>query len=195
MAVKKKENTFSTLNQINVSKYVEKKGNFNYLSWSFAVQELLKVCSNATWDVHTFKTPEGVEQPYMRTETGYFVQVTVDVDGVKRTQVHPVLDNRNSPIMEPNAFHINTSIQRCLAKAIALHGLGLYIFAGEDLPEADPITAKQAEELNVLADKIKDKKLRDGIYNAVSQGKVDASNFEACKEQCNKIIIEEKENG
>ena len=191
----KKNNTFSTLNQINVSKYVEKKGNFNYLSWSFAVQELLKVCPNATWDVHTFKTPEGVEQPYMRTETGYFVQVTVDVDGVKRTQVHPVLDNRNNPIMEPNAFHINTSIQRCLAKAIALHGLGLYIFAGEDLPEADPIDAKQAEELNALADKIKDKKLRDGVYNAVSQGKVDASNFEACKEQCNKIIKEEKENG
>ena len=145
----KKDNTFSTLNQINVSKYVEKKGNFNYLSWSFAVQELLKVCPNATWEVHTFRTPEGIDQPYMRTDTGYFVQVTVDVDSVKRTQVHPVLDNRNSPIMKPNAFHINTSIQRCLAKAIALHGLGLYIYAGEDLPEVMATTA-QFKKINSL---------------------------------------------
>tara|TARA_R100001463_G_scaffold6332_1_gene20835 strand:+ start:1497 stop:2066 length:570 start_codon:yes stop_codon:yes gene_type:complete len=145
----KKDNAFSTLNQINVSKYVEKKGNFSYLSWSFAVQELLKVCPNATWDVHTFKTPEGIDQPYMKTETGYFVQVTVDVDGVKRTQVHPVLDNRNSPIIKPNAFHINTSIQRCLAKAIALHGLGLYIYAGEDLPEvmSNPSQIKRIREM------------------------------------------------
>ncbi len=145
--------------------------------------------------MHLFDNADGTKQPYMKNETGAYVQVSVDVDGVIRTQIHPVLDHRNAPIENPNSFQINTSIQRCLAKAIALHGLGLYIFAGEDLPEADPIDAKQAEELNALADKIKDKKLRDGVYNAVSQGKVDASNFEACKEQCNKIIKEEKENG
>ena len=187
--------TFEQLNKIDVSKFTEKKGQFNYLSWAHAVRELLKVCPDATWEVHLFDNADGTKQPYMKNETGAYVQVSVDVDGVIRTQIHPVLDHRNAPIESPNSFQINTSIQRCLAKAIALHGLGLYIFAGEDLPEADPITAKQAEELNALADKIKDKKLRDGIYNAVSQGKVDASNFEACKEQCNKIIIEEKENG
>ncbi|MGM9458240.1 DUF1071 domain-containing protein, partial [Lacticaseibacillus rhamnosus] len=57
--------------------------------------------------------------------------------GVTLSQVHPVLDNRNKPIEKPNAFQINTSIQRCLAKAIALHGLGLYIYQGEDLPEIE----------------------------------------------------------
>lgn len=59
----------------------------------------------------------------------------VTVEGVRLSQIHPVLDARNKPIEIPNAFNINTSIQRCLVKAIALHGLGLYIYAGEDLPE------------------------------------------------------------
>jgi hypothetical protein len=52
------------------------------------------------------------------------------------TQIHPVLDARNRPILAPSSFDINTSIQRCLVKATALHGLGLYIYAGEDLPQA-----------------------------------------------------------
>ena len=67
------------------------------------------------------------------------------------SQVNPVLDNRNNPNEKPNAFHINTSLQRALAKAIALHGLGLYIFAGEDLPEPDALTPKEEEELLALA--------------------------------------------
>ena len=195
MAVKKRENTFEKLNSVDVSKFTEKKGQFNYLSWAHAVRELLKACPEATWEVHLFDNADGTKQPYMKNGTGAYVQVSVDVEGVIRTQVHPVLDHKNSPIDNPNSFQINTSIQRCLAKAIALHGLGLYIFAGEDLPEAEPINTKQAEELNALADKIKDKKLRDGVYQAVAQGKVDSNNFEVCKEQCNKIIEEEKENG
>ena len=195
MAVKKRENTFEKLNSVDVSKFTEKKGQFNYLSWAHAVRELLKACPDATWEVHLFDNSDGTKQPYMKNGTGAYVQVSVDVEGVIRTQIHPVLDHKNSPIDSPNSFQINTSIQRCLAKAIALHGLGLYIFAGEDLPEADPIDTKQAEELNALADKIQDKKLRDGIYQAVAQGKVNSSNFEACKEQCNKIIKEEKDNG
>lgn len=53
------------------------------------------------------------------------------------SQIHPVLDGKNRPLAEPTAFDINTSIQRCLVKAIALHGLGLYIYAGEDLPNGE----------------------------------------------------------
>ena len=195
MAVNKRENTFEQLNRVDVSKFAEKKGQFNYLSWAHAVRELLKVCPEATWEVHLFDNADGTKQPYMKNGTGAYVQVSVDVESVVRTQIHPVLDHRNQTIENPTSFQINTSIQRCLAKAIALHGLGLYIFAGEDLPEAEPINTKQAEELNALADKIKDKKLREGVYEAVAQGKVDKSNFEVCKEQCNKIITEEKENG
>ena len=193
MAVKKRENTFEVLNKVDVSKFTEKKGQFNYLSWAYAVRELLKVCPDATWEVHLFDNADGTKQPYMKNGTGAYVQVTVDVDSVKRTQVHPVLDNRNKPIEKPNAFEINTSIQRCLAKAIALHGLGLYIFAGEDLPESDPLSDAQKYELNELASKIKDESMKNGVYQAINEGKVNAGNFSKCKEQCEKIIIEEGE--
>ena len=195
MAVKKRENTFEKLNKVDVSKFTEKKGQFNYLSWAHAVRELLKACPEATWEVHLFENADGTKQPYMKNGTGSYVQVSVNVDNVVRSQIHPVLDHRNQPIDNANAFQINTSIQRCLAKAIALHGLGLYIFAGEDLPEADPLTNAQAYELNELASKIQDEDTRNTIYSAINEKQIDAGNFEACKERCNKIIEKEKTNG
>ena len=191
----KNENTFEKLNKVDVSKFTKKKGKYNYLSWCFAVQELLRVCPTATWEVHTFQGVDGTKQPYMKNGTGAYVQVTVNVDGILRTQIHPVLNNKNATIMEPNSFEINTSIQRCLAKAIALHGLGLYIFAGEDLPESDPLSDAQIKTLHTLADKIKDDDVKKGVYRAIDNGTVNANNFDKCIEQCNKIIKEEKDNG
>ena len=197
MAVKIKENTFDKLNKVDVSELTERKGNFNYLSWAHAVRELLRAYPEATWEVHLFDNTDGTKQPYMKNGTGTYVQVSVNVNDVIRSQIHPVLDNRNAPIKEPNSFQINTSIQRCLAKAIALHGLGLYIFAGEDLPEADPLTDPQAYELNELASKIKDEKLRNGVYKAIEGRKVNTSNFDRCMEECHSIIKDEtaKEKG
>lgn len=122
-------NYFETLSKINVSDHIEKKGGFSYLSWSYAVAELRKHHPDAVWEVKRFN---GL--PYLQTPLGYFVEVEVVVNGIPMSQIHPVLDNRNQVIKEPSVFHINTSIQRCLVKAIALHGLGLYIYAGEDLP-------------------------------------------------------------
>jgi len=135
----KKESLFERLSQINVSKYTEKKGMFTYLSWSWAVSELKKVSPEAYWIIHEWGT-EGNEKPYQQTESGYFVKVTVIAEGIEMTQVHPVLDNKNNAIKSPNAFQINTSIMRCLTKAISLHGLGLYIYAGEDLPPGESET-------------------------------------------------------
>ena len=126
------ENYFTKLNQINVSEHVKKKGNFDYLSWPWAVQQLRQADPGATWSVVRF---DGL--PYLKTEAGFFVEVAVTVQSVTLSQIHPVLDARNNPIEMPNSFDINTSIQRCLVKAIALHGLGLSVYAGEDLPAAD----------------------------------------------------------
>jgi len=123
-------NYFTKLNSINVSEHIEKKGQFSYLSWPYAVAQLRQADPTATWHVARF---DGL--PYLKTDCGYFVEVGVVVEGVKLSQIHPVLDARNKPIEIPSAFDINTSIQRCRVKAIALHGLGLYIYAGEDLPE------------------------------------------------------------
>ncbi|MGE0941416.1 DUF1071 domain-containing protein [Bacillus wiedmannii] len=142
------ENYFSKLAQIDCTEHVEKKGRFSYLSWAWAVKKLREVDPTATWEVKRF---DGV--PYLKTDCGYFVEVEVTVQGLPLSQIHPILNNQNKPIAEPNSFDINTSIQRCLVKAIALHGLGLYIYAGEDLPEIQEpmITAQQvgAIKLNI----------------------------------------------
>jgi hypothetical protein len=137
-------NYYTDLSKIDVSEHVEKKGKFSYLSWAWAVDQLRKKHPEATWEVIRFN---GV--PFMQTECGYFVEVSVTVNGITLSQIHPVLDNSNKPIKDPNAFQINTSIQRCLVKAIALHGLGLYIYAGEDLPieEVTKITPQDVGEL------------------------------------------------
>jgi len=126
------DNYFVRLSRINVNDHIEKKGQFSYLSWPFAVAQLRQADPTATWEVRRF---DGL--PFLRTETGYYVEVAVSVQGVTLSQIHPVLDGKNRPIFEPTSFDINASIQRALVKAIALHGLGLYIYAGEDLPEAD----------------------------------------------------------
>lgn len=127
------ESSFHKLSKINVNEHTEEKGRFTYLSWAFAVQELKKACPDATWGV--VKAEDG--SPFFKTECGYFVHVWVEVDDIKLSQIHPVLNHKNQPIEKPNAFEINTSLQRALAKAIGLHGLGLYIYAGEDLPEGE----------------------------------------------------------
>lgn len=131
------QNYFAALNQVNCAEHVEKKNGFSYLSWPFAIAELRKRYPTATWEVVRF---DG--KPYLQTECGFFVEVAVTVEGVRLSQIHPVLDHRNKPIPQPDTFQINTSIQRCLVKAIALHGLGLFIYAGEDLPEETPQSAK-----------------------------------------------------
>jgi len=126
------ESVFKKLYETNVNEHIEKKGQFSYLSWPYAVAQLRLADPAAYWEVKRF---DGL--PYQKTDLGVFVEVAVTVQGVTLPQIHPVLDSKNRPLMEPSAFDINTSIQRCLVKAIALHGPGLYIYAGEDLPNLD----------------------------------------------------------
>ena len=126
------QNYFTELASINVSEHLEKKGQFNYLSWPYAVAKLRSFDDTATWEIKRFN---GL--PFLPTDYGTFVEVAVTVRGVTLSQVHPVLDARNKAIPVPSAFDINTSIQRALVKAIALHGLGLSVYAGEDLPSTE----------------------------------------------------------
>lgn len=136
---------------------VEQKGKFDYLSWAHAVHTLGVACPDFTFEVKQFPqlftrktqiivdgdsvvdveyyTLPDVTVPYNRTSTGYYVEVAVTANGVTRSQIHPILDMRNQPIAQPSSFQVNTSIQRALAKAIALHGVGLSLYAGEDLTD------------------------------------------------------------
>ena len=151
-------NYFAVLNRISVSDHLERKGGFAYLSWPFAVAQLRLADASAVWEVRRF---DG--KPYLATELGVFVEVAVTVQGVTLSQIHPVLDGRNRPIGAPTCFDINTSLQRCLVKAIALHGLGLYVYAGEDLPSGaasgeaanDAEVAKPAGMTPVVAPEVK----------------------------------------
>lgn len=119
---------YAELRTIDVSKLVEKKNNLTYLSWAWAVDQLLLNDPTAVWEY-----PE----PKLWGDT-VMIFCTVSAFGISRTAQLPVMDYRNQPIPNPNAFQVNTAMQRCLAKAIALHGIGLYIYNGEDLPPSDP---------------------------------------------------------
>lgn len=140
-------NYFLELAKINVNKYIEQKGGFNYLPWAYAVQQLRSFDPYATWEVKRFKNENGVEMPYLQTPAGCFVETSVTCKGVTLSQLHPVLDHRNKTSQNPDAFEINRAIQRCLVKNIALHGLGLYLYAGEDLPKS-PIENSQIQAIN-----------------------------------------------
>lgn len=116
---------YEDIARINVNEYVEKKGNLSYLSWAWAVDQLLRLDADAKWEY---------AEPAAMADGSMLVFCTVTAFGRARTMQLPVMDHRNKAIANPDAFAINTAMQRCLVKAIALHGLGLYIYAGEDLP-------------------------------------------------------------
>lgn len=118
--------------KINVNDHTEKKNGLTYLSWAWAWAEALKADPKANFKVEMF---DGI--PLMSVGGSFMVWVTVTMFDKPMTCMLPVLDYRNKPISTPNSFDVNTSIMRCLVKAIAMHGLGLYIYAGEDLPETD----------------------------------------------------------
>ena len=118
-------NKYLELRKINVNDNTEKKGRFTYLSWAWAVDQLLQLDPMATWE---YKEP-------MKFGDTMMVFCTVTAFGKNLTAQLPVMNNQNKSMINPDSLAVNTAMQRCLAKAIALHGLGLYIYAGEDLPE------------------------------------------------------------
>jgi hypothetical protein len=128
--------TFVELAKINVNAHTEKKNGLTYLSWAWAVDQLLRMDDTASWE---YRFHEG--RPYFQIGETCMVFCTVKAFGKERTAQLPVLDYKNKAIANPNAMEVNTAMQRCLAKAIALHGIGLYIYAGEDLPQGEDAPA------------------------------------------------------
>jgi len=118
------DNSYTKLASIDVSKYVEKKQNLTYLSWPFAVDQLMRHDPQANWVFN---------EPTMFGET-MMLSCTVTAFGKPVTMHLPVMDHRNQAVKNPDAFVVNKNMMRCLVKAIACHGLGIHIYAGEDLP-------------------------------------------------------------
>lgn len=126
-------NYFSLLNAINVNDKVEKKGNLSYLSWVYAWGELKKLHPDATYTV--YENAEGLN--YHTDGKTCWVKTGVTVNGIEHIEYLPVMDSRNKSISlsAVTSFDVNKAIQRSITKACARHGLGLYIYAGEDMPD------------------------------------------------------------
>ena len=110
--------------------------NLNYISWAEAWDKLKEKYPDSRYQVH--EDPK-THMPYFSDESGAFVKVSVTVSGLTHTTHLPVMNNRNQAVKkaELDTFIVNKNIQRCLAKAIAMHGVGLYVYQGEDFPEKE----------------------------------------------------------
>ncbi|MGP0637738.1 Sak single strand annealing protein [Staphylococcus xylosus] len=154
------QSLFEQLNQLNVNEHVDKKNGLSYLSWSYAHQELKKIDPNYTVKVHEYPHPEiTTEQyfvPYLATPEGYSVTVSITIKGQTETETLPVLDFKNKavPYKQVDMFQINKTYKRCFVKAAALHGLGLYIYNGDVMPE-QPFEAASDSEIKEVDEKVK----------------------------------------
>ena len=126
-----KEQVLSLISK-NVNEHTEKKGSLTYLSWAWAWAEALKADPDASYKIEMFG-----DKCFMDINGTAMVFVTVTMFGKPMTCQLPVMDFRNKAIQLPDAFAVNTAIMRCMTKALALHGLGLYIYSGDDLPEGE----------------------------------------------------------
>lgn len=129
------DNYFAELNSINVNDKTEKKNGLTYLSWAWAWGELKKLHPDATYTIY-----ENAQGLFYHTDgKTAWVKTGVTVNGIEHIEYLPVMDfkNKSIPVDNVTSFDVNKAIQRSLTKAVARHGLGLYIYAGEDLPDED----------------------------------------------------------
>lgn len=143
MATEKKS-VFEVLNNINVNGHTEKKNNLTYLSWAWAWAEVKKAYPTAKYTVYENE----LGWNYFSDGKTCWVKTGVEIDGLEHIEYLPVMDfkNKSIPVETVTSFDVNKAIQRSLTKACARHGLGLYIYAGEDLPEDEAETQKTAAE-------------------------------------------------
>jgi hypothetical protein len=126
------------LSTINVNDKTEKKGQFTYLSWAWAWSKAKEEYPDANFEL--------LDDIHYRDET-VEVRVAVTIDGQTHTAFLPVLNHSNKPIKNPNSFDMNNARMRCLVKGLGLHGLGMYLYAGEDIPAPAALDDATAENL------------------------------------------------
>ena len=159
---------FQVLNSINVNEHTEKKGQLTYLSWAWAWAKVLENYPEATYTI--YENAQGWN--YHTDGRTCWVKTGVTINGKEHIEYLPVMDynNRSIPADKVTSFDVNKAIQRSLTKACARHGLGLYIYAGEDLPEVEK--EKKADEITVAcmeASEAGDVKQLEGVYRKYEQ--------------------------
>ena len=189
------DNKFSTLYAINVNEYVERKNGLTYLSWANAWAEFKKVYPEATYEVVKFDGKPCVYDENL----GYMCYTTVTVEGLTHEMWLPVMDGANKAmkavpytykvksygkevektVQAATMFDINKTIMRCLTKNLAMFGLGLYIYAGEDLPVAEqpekpaPYPSRQEMLYEIQKKYPKDSKNREALVNSLGVATID----------------------
>lgn len=129
------KSVYETLSKINVNEHTEKKNGLTYLSWAWAWAKVKENYPEATYTIY-----ENADGLFYHTDgKTAWVKTGVKIGDIEHIEYLPVMDykNRSIPLDQITSFAVNTAIQRSLTKAVARHGLGLYIYAGEDLPEED----------------------------------------------------------
>ena len=213
---------FNELFHLDVNEHTQQKNRLTYLSWAWAWAEVKKKYPTAEYTIERFGEEK---KPYFYDEAlGYMVFTTVTIEGLTHEMWLPVMDHANMPmkdkdyttmrwkkettVQQASMFDINTTIMRCLTKNLAMHGLGLYIYAGEDLPESPPletVTKKQADELKKLVkelsgyleDSSAERKTTIWLAGKYGQGgevveNVARANFDEAKEALNRMIEKNK---
>ena len=180
MATTKEKSVFETLNAINVNEHTDTKSNgkvtLTYLSWAWAWAEVMKLYPDTKYTIYERETEWGAVNYFTDGRTCW-VKTGVTINGKEYVEQLPVMDNRNNsvPLESVTSMDVNKAIKRCITKACALHGLGLYIYAGEDLPEDCNVETAIAEvngcvsraELNAVWSKYKMYQKNDKFYDAV----------------------------
>ena len=191
--MEKEKNYFTELYSLNVNENVEKKEGLSYLSWSWAVAEILKKYPDMTYEILRFEN----NLPYTYDEkTGYMVFTKVRIEGIEREMWLPVMDSKNKAMLDheytyevknwktgevvektvapATMFDINKTIMRCLTKNFAMFGLGLYIYAGEDLPEEEQNKKITEEQINKIKKLVAEDKIEDMLtYYKVKSMKIE----------------------
>lgn len=178
------KNYFEELYSLNVNDNVEKKNGLTYLSWAWAIAEVLKKYPNMTYEILRFEN----NLPYTYDEkTGYMVFTKVTINEITREMWLPVMDGANKAMLDheytykvkkyvnrqwtgeyedkkveaATMFDINKTIMRCLTKNLAMFGLGLYIYAGEDLPEEEATRKISEEQMKQIKELVPEEKIKD----------------------------------
>lgn len=201
--LKEQEELFKKLNLLDVSEHTEQKNGLTYLSWAWAWQEFKKVCPDAVYEIKKFKDETtGYDRPYIEDkDLGFMVFTSITAKGITHEMWLPVMNGANKSMKRESykymagqyeksvesctMFDINKTIMRCLVKNIAMFGLGLYIYAGEDTPEIikEPCTAEQIAKMREL------KVIEENVCKAYKVKTVEQLSIEQAKE-----VIDRKES-
>tara|TARA_B110000091_G_C13622608_1_gene393646 strand:+ start:168 stop:830 length:663 start_codon:yes stop_codon:yes gene_type:complete len=156
MKSEKTKSVFETLNAININELRKEKGKMSYLAWAYAWAEVKKLHPDMTSTV--YENADGLN--YHHDGKTAWVKTGITIGGMEHIEYLPILSNNNSsiPLANITSWNVNNSIQRSLTKAIARHGLGLYLYSGEDYPEEE-VVANNAAEIERAAKDVEDQTL------------------------------------